>query len=108
MYNILYGALKGVDMIINLNQLFDIVGESREIKHTIQSDELSGISGVEFASPVEIEGRVFNRAGVVFLKYSVSCTLLQLCDRCLKEMKNDYHFDFEHIVVSSVFRGVYT
>ncbi len=104
MYNILYGALKGVDMIINLKQLFDIVGESREIKHTIQSDELSGISGVEFVSPVEIEGRVFNRAGVVFLKYSVSCTLLQLCDRCLKEMKNDYHFDFEHIVVSSVSR----
>lgn len=102
MYNVPYGALKGIDMVINLKQLFNIVGDSKYIDYSVSVDELSGISGVNFDAPVEIKGRIYNRAGVVYLKYSVDFTLLMLCDRCLRELKNNYHFDFEHIVVQSV------
>lgn len=89
-------------MIINLKQLFNIVGETKDFGYSIPVSELSDISGVGFASPVDISGKLINRAGVVYLKYSVSVTLVQLCDRCLRELKNDYRFEFEHIVVSSV------
>ena len=88
-------------MKINLKQLFSIVGESRDIAYTISTDELSDIRGRSFASPVEVKGRIYNRAGVVYLEYSVDMTLLITCDRCLKELERAYHYDFDHIVVPS-------
>lgn len=89
-------------MKINLKQLFNIVGESKDISYSIGDDELSAIHGYSFASPVKVDGRIFNRAGIVCLEYSVSFTLALTCDRCLKEFNREYHFDFEHIVVPSV------
>lgn len=89
-------------MKINLKQLFNIAGESKNIGYSIGDDELSAIHGYSFASSVEVDGRIFNRAGVVYLEYSVSFTLLVTCDRCLKEFEREYNFDFEHIVVPSV------
>ena len=89
-------------MKINLKQLFSIVGESRDIAYTISTDELSDIRGRSFASPVEVKGRIYNRAGVVYLDYSAVFKLLHTCDRCLKEFSRDYDLSFDHIVVPSV------
>lgn len=89
-------------MKIDLKQLFSIVGESKDINYAIQPQELEYLKGHSFVSPVSVSGRVFNRAGVVYLKYSVDCTMLVTCDRCLKESEVAYHFDFDHIVVPSV------
>lgn len=89
-------------MKIDLKQVFDIVGESRSISYTIEADELSYVQGYSFASPVRIEGRVYNRAGVVCLDYNVACVLDITCDRCLKELERDFSYDFEHIIVQSL------
>ena len=89
-------------MIINLKQLFNITGESRDIDCLISREELSSVRGCSFSSPVQVKGKIFNRAGVVYLKFAVDFTLLITCDRCLKEFESDYHFDFEHIVVPSL------
>ena len=89
-------------MKINLKQIFSIVGDSRDISCEIGADELSDVRGYTFGSPVSINGRVYNRAGVVYLEYSVDFTLNIICDRCLKELEREYHFDFDHIVVPSV------
>lgn len=89
-------------MKINLKQLFSIVGESKTINCEIGTEELSDIRGYTFSSPVKVDGRVYNRAGVVYLEYSVDFTLNIICDRCLKEFDRDYHFDFDHIVVPSI------
>lgn len=89
-------------MIINLRQLFNIVGESKVFSYSISEDELSAIHGYSFASPVSVDGKIFNRAGVVYLEYAVGFTLSLSCDRCLKEFERSYHFDFSHIVVPSV------
>lgn len=89
-------------MKINLKQLFNIVGESKDICYSIGEDELSAIHGYSFVSPVNFKGRVFNRAGVVYLEYNVNFTLSASCDRCLKEFETEYSFDFSHIVVPVV------
>lgn len=89
-------------MRINLKQLFNIVGDSKNICYSIPSEELADIHGYNFASPIEVNGRLFNRAGVVYLEFSADFTLLAACDRCLRETEKVYHFDFEHIVVPSV------
>ncbi len=89
-------------MKINLKQLFSIVGESKEFSYDITQDDLSSISGYSFASPVKTSGKLYNRAGVVYLKYSVDFTLDVTCDRCLKQLEREYHYDFDHIVVPSL------
>lgn len=89
-------------MKINLKQLFSIVGETKDISCEIPQDVLSAVNGFSFASPVRIEGRIYNRAGVVYLEYSADFTLDVTCDRCLKRLERDYHYDFDHIVVPSL------
>ncbi len=89
-------------MKINLKQIFNIVGESKDIEYDITAEELSGIRGYEFCSPVKVNGRVYNRAGIVNLEYSVDFSLTITCDRCLKRLIRDYHFDFDHVVVPSL------
>lgn len=89
-------------MKINLKQVFDIVGESKDISYEISADELSGIKGFSFSSPVRLSGRVHNRAGVVYLDYSAAFEVLHTCDRCLKEYPKGYDLSFDHIVVPSL------
>lgn len=89
-------------MKINLKQVFDIVGETKPVDYSIAQEELADIRGYSFVSPVQVQGRAYNRAGVVYLEYSVDFTLLITCDRCLKVLERAYHFDFDHIVVPSL------
>jgi uncharacterized protein len=89
-------------MIINLKQLFNITGESKQLDCSVEKDELSHIHGCCFVSPVAVKGKIYNRAGIVHLDYTVDFTLLVTCDRCLKELERDYHFEFSHIVVQSL------
>jgi uncharacterized protein len=91
-------------MKINLKQLFNITGESKDIDYSITIEELSDIRGSSFATPVKVKGRIYNKADVVYLDYSAEVTLLNVCDRCLKEFEKTYSFEFSHIVVPSVSR----
>ncbi|MBR1591411.1 MAG: DUF177 domain-containing protein [Ruminococcus sp.] len=86
-------------MKINLKQIFDIVGDSKNFDYEISMDELGHIKGINFASAPHITGRAYNRAGVVYLDYNASFGLSLECDRCLKKFDRDYSFDFSHIVV---------
>jgi len=89
-------------MVVNLRQVFNITGERREFEYEIPETEFSHAKGYNFAVPVSIKGSFYNRAGIVYMIYSVKFTLNIICDRCLKEIQRDYSFDFKHIVVTSV------
>ena len=102
MYNVSYGALKDYNMKINLKQIFNIVGETKEFSYEIPAEEFGDIKGYTFQSLVNLSGKFYNRAGVVYLDYSASFSLLNTCDRCLKEYVKDYDLSFDHIVVPSV------
>ena len=88
-------------MIVQLKQLFDIVGEKKEISYIIPNDELEEYTSYDFASGIAINGTIVNRAGVVTLSFSCSFTMNQFCDRCLREFTREYDYDFEHILVRS-------
>ena len=92
----------GCNMILNLKQLYQIVGERVEIKYQIEKDSLSDYQHLDFSTPISIEGKIENRAGIVTLSYSVDFTLNHNCDRCLCEFSRDYSFKFEHMVVRSL------
>lgn len=89
-------------MILQLREIFQIEGMYLPVSYEITPEELSEVRGYTFAAPVAVSGEFYNRAGIVTLKYTVSCTLDVVCDRCLTELKRDYSYDFSHTVVPSL------
>ena len=89
-------------MILQLREIFQIEGMHLPVSYEITPEELSEVRGYTFAVPVAVSGEFYNRAGIVTLKYTVSCTLDVVCDRCLTELKRDYSYDFSHTVVPSL------
>lgn len=86
-------------MTIQLKELFELVGEEKEISCEIPVKELEDISAYRFANPVKVSGTVSNRAGIVTLSYDASFVLEHTCDRCLKEFEHRYDYSFEHTLV---------
>ncbi|WP_370741547.1 DUF177 domain-containing protein [Ruminococcus sp.] len=89
-------------MILQLREIFQIEGMHLPVSYEITPEELSEVRGYTFAALVAVSGEFYNRAGIVTLKYTVSCTLDVVCDRCLTELKRDYSYDFSHTVVPSL------
>ncbi|MGN1480982.1 YceD family protein [Porcipelethomonas sp.] len=89
-------------MTADLRQVFNIVGERREFAFEIPAAELKQPCGYDFAEAVVVAGCFYNRADVVHMNYSVKFTLNIVCDRCLKELKRDFFYEFEHVIVSAL------
>ena len=89
-------------MILQLREIFQIEGMHLPVSYEITPEELSEVRGYTFAAPVAGSGEFYNRAGIGTVKYTVSCTLDVVCDRCLTELKRDYSYDFSHTVVPSL------
>ena len=89
-------------MKLNLRQLFDIVGERKEFQCSFDfsGEELYG--GFPFQGPVDCSGEIENHAGVVRLVFCVKFVLDLVCDRCLKQFRQDYTMHFEHILVQKL------
>lgn len=90
-------------MKIHLKELFDIEGDSKEIDCLIKPEEIKNelgeYSSYDFTVPIRLNGRVFNRAGIVTLDYEAGFTLALVCDRCLKEFEREFDYDFHHTLV---------
>lgn len=86
-------------MNIQLKEIFDIVGETKTIDYSIGLDELAEYPSYSFASPIEVKGKLENRAGVVTLDFNAAFALELTCDRCLKEFVREFSFDFRHTLV---------
>lgn len=89
-------------MILNLKQLYQVVGEKKDIDYQILPEDLTDYKGLVFVTPVTVKGSVYNRAGIVTLDISVNFTLHHYCDRCLCEFDRCYDYAFSHILVRSL------
>ncbi len=92
-------------MVVNLKQLYNIVGEKLALDYTVDEERLRSVKGYVFSNPITVKGTVENRAGVVLLKYNADFTLHICCDRCLAEFERDYSYDFSHTLVRSLNSG---
>ena len=86
-------------MVLNLKQLYNIVGEKLIVDYAVDSDRLKEIKQYSFIDPVNVKGSVYNRAGVVILNCIVDFTLDAVCDRCLIPFNKSFSFECEHILV---------
>ncbi|MDE6004580.1 MAG: DUF177 domain-containing protein [Oscillospiraceae bacterium] len=62
-------------------------------------EQLAVIRDFEFATPVQVTGKIANRAGVVTLTMQIAFSLLVTCDRCLKQTVQAFSYEEEHLVV---------
>ncbi len=90
-------------MVINLKQLYELTGEKSEINTEISPERLKEIHGYSFIGPVTLKGVIRNRAGVVTLNYTADLRISAECDRCLGLLERDYSFEFEHVLVRSLY-----
>lgn len=89
-------------MILQLKQVFDIDGETKNLKLDIKTDELINTDiGKSLKTPIAITGKIENRAGIVTIDYCCKFSLDRVCDRCLKEFNREYVFDFEHTLIQA-------
>lgn len=86
-------------MVLNLKQLYNIVGEKLIVDYAVDSDRLKEIKQFSFVDPVNVKGSVCNRAGVVMLSCVIEFVLDTVCDRCLIPFKKSFSFECEHILV---------
>ncbi len=89
-------------MVIQLREIFQIEGMHLPVDYAITPEELAQVRGYVFRTPVYVKGDFHNRAGIVTLRYTVSCTLDMVCDRCLAELSKSYAYEFTHTVVQTL------
>jgi uncharacterized protein len=91
-------------MTINVSDIFENVGEY-PYKAEISLEELSGLKGFEFVSPISLDILLRNRAGIVTLEYTAKTSLKGSCDRCLKAILRNEENSFEHVLAHSLANG---
>lgn len=89
-------------MSIDLQQLFEIVGEVMPVGYQLDLSEYELFGTCPFHTPVEVKGQIENKAGVVMLNADVDFVLRVNCDRCLDEFERAFHYSFEHILVTEL------
>lgn len=89
-------------MIIELKQIFDVVGESIKFDYPMDLSDYELFSIHPFITPVNVKGEVFNRAGIVTIKYTSSFTLKLNCDRCLESFERKFQIPSEQILVTKL------
>lgn len=87
-------------MILELKQVFSIPGESLPFQATLSPEADALTDGCVFETPVELQGRAYNRAGVVCLEYTADFTLRLQCDRCLEEFIRPFHNAASYFLVN--------
>ena len=87
------------DYRISVKPLLYREGEAKALSLTIDADTAVSY-GIPCVQLPVIEGKLENQAGVLFLKYHVSCVPLAECDRCLSPVHTAIEADFVHVVVT--------
>lgn len=88
-------------MRMDCQSLFDVIGEKKTLRLSLDFGKEELYGRFPFVTPVELEGEIENRAGVVKLVFHVKFCLALCCDRCLKELRRDFAYSFDHTLVRS-------
>ena len=89
-------------MQISIKEIFEIVGSKQEFAGELELSWIARHGERLFPDPLAVKGEVFNRAGVVMLRYQISGVIPFRCDRCLMQSELKLDRQFEHIVVQSL------
>lgn len=89
-------------MKIDLTNLFNGSELDKAVSHTVALSDLLYGTYCPIKEPVQVQGRIFSKADVIYLELDIAYTLNGFCDRCADEIKKDYSIRVEKILVQSL------
>lgn len=86
-------------MLLDLRRVFEGDDQTVPFAHQMDLSQIEQWGDRPFAEPVQLEGYVQNRAGIVTVHYTASYLLSTACARCLDPVERRVRQDFDHTVV---------
>ncbi len=86
-------------MQFDIRSIFEIEGESLAFEQCLRLEDVELGGAHPFRQPVEVAGRIENRAGVVTVRYTASYLLEARCDRCQADVTEAHRDDFAHTLM---------
>ncbi len=88
-------------MLLSLKDIFAVEGAELTVDGQLDFSEIE-LDGLNpFASPVQVQAVVYNRAGVVHLDLHTVFTFCHPCDRCAKDLVLHPDYTFTHVLVQT-------
>ena len=86
-------------MVLQLKPLFSSAQEKLEFEFSFSLSDVEWDGLLPFTTPIQIKGAVTNRAGIVTCEYVADYSMDVMCDRCLRELKQEFSQRFSHVLV---------
>lgn len=89
-------------MRIDVSNLFNGSGETIEISTKVDMSNLMYATYNPIKKPVELKGKIYSKADVVYLDLSIAFTFIGFCDRCACDIEKPIIFSVSKILVPSM------
>ncbi len=89
-------------MILELEPIFNNIGQDLDFRYELDLSDLDVSMIHPIQNPAVIQGRVYNRAGVVHLSACAAFDYAAPCDRCAEPTTRHYDIPLEHILVTTL------
>ncbi len=89
-------------MVIELEYVFNNEGSALAFDFHLDLSDVSISANKPFPKPFKVEGKVFNKTGVVMMKATVVSSMHTQCDRCAGDIDRLFELSTEHILVTTL------
>ena len=86
-------------MFIDMKQLFEVEGQVIPFTHDLDMSAIELWGTAPFDRPIRLSGRLYNRAGIVFMEYTAQMDYNLMCGRCLERQRRAEVYRFKHVLV---------
>lgn len=88
-------------MLLDLKKVFLQDDETLVIEREMDMSayELNGEK--PFITPIKVNAKIFNKAGIIRLKADVNFDFCCPCDRCMANVNKAYSYSFNHVLVNT-------
>ena len=89
-------------MQLNFTSLFNFDNEKLEISEKLFLDDFEYSTYKPLKNGVDVSGRAYCKADVVYIDLNVSFDFFGVCDRCAEDFERRYNFNINKIVVQKL------
>jgi len=89
-------------MQLNFTNLFNFDNEVIDIDEKLTLSDFEYSTYKPLKNGVNVKGKAFCKADVVYIQLNISFDFFGICDRCADEFEREYSFDINKIVVQKL------
>lgn len=89
-------------MKIDLTELFNNSVKEIPVERTFDFSDFVYSTYTPIKNGVNVKGRLFTKADIVYLSLNISFDFYGYCDRCAEDVKKTFSFDIDKIIVEKL------